>query len=58
MSKNLTITILALVISILVGIVIASNYSWFTQEWSIGFGIIIGGLVGIGLVIYLKIIRK
>lgn len=58
LSKNITITILALVVSILVGIVIVSNYSWFTQEWSIGLAITIGGIVGIGLVIYIKNIRK
>ncbi|NND86385.1 MAG: hypothetical protein HKM23_03450 [Nitrosopumilus sp.] len=58
MSKNLTITILVLIISVLVGIVIVSNYYWFSQEWSVGLVIVIGGLAGIGLLIYFKIIRK
>ncbi|MHA7647391.1 hypothetical protein [Nitrosopumilus sp. S4] len=58
MSKNLTITILALIISILVGVVIVSNYDLFTQEWSIGLVIVIAGLAGMGLLIYFKVIRK
>jgi hypothetical protein len=58
MSKNLIISILAIVIAILIGFLILTNYDWFSQEWVIGLGIIIGGLASLGLLIYLKIKNK
>ena len=55
MSKNVIIFILAIVIAILIGFLILTNYDWFSQEWLIGLGIIIGGMASLGLLIYLKI---
>lgn len=58
MSKNIIISVLAIVITILIGFLILTNYDWFSQEWLIGFGIIIGGMASLGLLIYLKIKNK
>ncbi|EIJ65890.1 hypothetical protein BD31_I0199 [Candidatus Nitrosopumilus salaria BD31] len=55
MSKNVIISALAIVIAILIGFLILTNYDWFSQEWLIGLGIIIGGMASLGLLIYLKI---
>jgi hypothetical protein len=55
MSKNVIISVLAIVIAILIGFLILTNYDWFSQEWLIGLGIIIGGMASLGLLIYLKI---
>lgn len=55
MSKNLIISSLVLVIAILVGVLILTNYSWFSQEWLIGLGIVVVGSVVEGFLIYLKI---
>lgn len=55
MSKNVIIFILAIVVAILIGFLILTNYDWFSQEWLIGLGIIIGGMASLGLLIYLKI---
>jgi len=55
MSKNLIISVLAIVITILIGFLILTNYDWFSQEWLIGLGIIVGGLVSLCLLTYLKI---
>jgi len=55
MSKNLIISVLAIVIAILIGFLILTNYDWFSQEWLIGLGIIVGGLVSLCLLTYLKI---
>lgn len=58
MSKNVIISALAIVIAILIGFLILTNYDWFSQEWLIGLGIIIGGMASLGLLIYLKIKNK
>jgi hypothetical protein len=55
MSKNVIIFILAIVVAILIGFLILTNYDWFSQEWLIGLGIIIGGMASLGLLTYLKI---
>lgn len=55
MSKNLIISILTIVIACLVGIVIFTNYSWYSQEWVIGLSIISGSVAGIGILTYYKI---
>ncbi|AJW70810.1 hypothetical protein [Nitrosopumilus adriaticus] len=55
MSKNLIISSLVIVIAILVGILIMTNYSWFTQEWLIGLGVVVVGSSVEGILIYLKI---
>ena len=55
MAKNLVIVILAIVIACLVGIVIFTNYSWFSEEWSIGLAVIIGSVAAIGILTYYKI---
>jgi hypothetical protein len=55
MGKNLIISTLVIIIAILVGILILTNYDWFSQEWLIGLGIIIVGGVVEGILIYLKI---
>lgn len=56
-SKNLIISSLIIVIVVLVGVIILTNYNWFSQEWLLGLGIVIGGIGGEGLIIYLKIRR-
>ena len=55
MSKNIIIYALAIVIAILIGFLVLTNYNWFSQEWLIGLGIILGGVISLGLLIYLKI---
>ncbi|MBT8251212.1 MAG: hypothetical protein KJO99_00045 [Nitrosopumilus sp.] len=55
MSKNLIISSLVIVIAILVGILIMTNYSWFSQEWLIGLGVVAVGSAVEGILIYLKI---
>jgi len=55
MSKNVIISALTIVIAILIGFLILTNYDWFSQEWLIGLIIIIGGIVSLGLLSYLKI---
>ena len=55
MSKNVIISALTIVIAILIGLLILTNYDWVSQEWLIGLIIIIGGIVSLGLLSYLKI---
>ena len=55
MAKNLIISSLVIVIAVLVGILILTNYSWFSQEWLIGLSVVIGGVVAEGILIYSKI---
>jgi len=55
MAKNLIISTLVIVIAILIGILILSNYNWFSQEWLIGLGVIIGSISVESILIYLKI---
>jgi len=40
MNKNILIFSLGIVIAILIGIVLITNFNWFSQEWLIGLGII------------------
>ncbi|EPA05137.1 hypothetical protein [Candidatus Nitrosarchaeum limnium] len=58
MVKNLVIISLVIVIDILIGIIIVTNYNWFTQEWSIGIGMVVGGIIIAGLLGYFKVRRK
>jgi len=44
-----------IVIAILIGALIATNYSWFSQEWLVGFGIIVAGIAAAGIIAYSKI---
>ena len=46
MPKNLIISALVIIIAILVGILIITNYNWFSQEWLIGLGIVIASVAG------------
>ncbi|MFB5604771.1 MAG: hypothetical protein ACE5R7_00610 [Nitrosarchaeum sp.] len=55
MSKNLLIVALVMLVSILIGIIMVTNYNWFSQEWLIGFAIVVGGITGLALLIYSKI---
>lgn len=57
MSKNLTIAALVLVISSLIGILIITNYPWFSEGWLIGLAILIGSFAAAGLLAYIKIKR-
>jgi len=55
MSKNILISALVIVIAILIGVIIMTNSNWFSQEWLIGLGMILGSIAGSGILIYLKI---
>lgn len=55
LSKNVIISALVIVIAILIGVIIMTNSSWFSQEWLIGLCMILGSIVGSGILIYLKI---
>lgn len=55
MSKNIIIISLVVIISILIGVVLITNSTWFSQEWLIGLGTVIGSAVAGGLVGYYKI---
>ena len=57
MPKNLIISALVIIIAILVGILIITNYNWFSQEWLIGLGIVIASIAGAGILVYSKIRR-
>jgi len=58
LAKNLAIILLVIVIDVLIGIIIVTNYNGFTQEWLIGLGITAGGIVIAGILVYTKIRRK
>jgi len=55
MYKNTIICALAIVIAILTGFLVLTNYNWFSQEWLIGLSMIVGSIASFGLLIYLKI---
>ena len=55
MSKNVVISYLIIVIAILIGIIMITNYNWFSQDWLIGLGVVVGGIATIGILSYLKI---
>lgn len=55
MSKNIVIYALLFIVTILIGVLLLTNYSWFSDEWLIGLGLVVGSLGGIGLFVYLKI---
>ena len=55
MSKNTIICALAIVIAILTGFLILTNYGWLSQEWLIGLSMILGGIASFGLLVYVKI---
>ena len=57
LSKNIIIIGLAIMITILIGIIIITNYALFSQEWLIGFGMIAVSIAVSGFLIYLKIRR-
>ncbi|MDH3192212.1 MAG: hypothetical protein OEM18_05955 [Nitrosopumilus sp.] len=54
MIKNLIISGLVIVIAFLIGIVIVTNYNWFSQGWLIGLAMIIGSIAGAAILIYFK----
>jgi len=54
LAKNLIITVLVFFALILVGVIMITNYDWFSQEWLIGIAISGGSIAGIVLVLYLK----
>jgi hypothetical protein len=55
MAKNLIISTLVIIIAILIGFIIMTNYDWFSQEWLIGLSVIIGGVIAESIMLYLKI---
>ena len=55
MSKNAIIGVLAIIITILIGILIITNYDWFSDEWLVGLGMIVASIVGGGLFFYIKL---
>lgn len=55
MSKNNLIAILSFMVAILIGILLLTNSGWFSDEWQVGLGLLVGGLGGIGIYSYLKI---
>ena len=55
MSKNIIISVLVIMIAVLIGFLVLTNYDWFSQEWLIGLSIILGGIVSLSLLIYLKV---
>ena len=55
MSKNVTIIILSIIVVLLIGILIVTNYRWFSDEWYVGLLMVVGSVVGGGLSIYIKI---
>ncbi|MDH3793536.1 MAG: hypothetical protein OER78_00505 [Nitrosopumilus sp.] len=57
MSTNLIISALVIIIAILVGVLIITNYNWFSQEWLIGLGIVMASVAGAGILAYSKIRR-
>jgi len=57
MSTNLIISALVIIIAILIGVLIITNYNWFSQEWLIGLVIIIASVAGAGILVYSKIRR-
>lgn len=58
MNKNIVIIILAIIVVFLIGIIMVTNYSWFSDEWNIGFIMVVGSLGGGGLFFYMKIREK
>ena len=57
MSKNVIIGALVIVITILIGVLILTNYNWFSDEWLIGLGMVLGGIGGAGIFIFIKLKR-
>lgn len=55
MSKNTIIASLTIVISILIGVVLFTNYEWFSNEWSIGLSLIVGSTLIGGIIAYFKL---
>lgn len=55
MSKTVVIVALSFIVAILIGIILLTNYNWFSDEWLIGLGFLAAGIGGIGLFAYLKI---
>lgn len=50
MNKNFLIVYLVIVIVVLVGFIMISNYSIFSEEWLIWLGVILGAIgAGIGI---------
>ena len=55
MNKNIVISYLLIVITILLGFIMILNYELFSEEWLISLAVILGGMgVGFGLT-YFKI---
>jgi len=55
LAKNLIISTLVVVIVILIGVLILTNYDWFSQEWLIGLGVVVGSVIVESILIYFKI---
>ena len=53
MNKNIIISYLLIVITILLGLIMILNYELFSEEWLISLAVILGGVgVGIGLTFF------
>jgi len=57
MNKNIVITYLIIVIVILVGSAITSNYQWFSEGWLVGLGLILAGIATAVILAYFKILK-
>lgn len=57
MSKNIVIFSLTLVIIFLVGVILLTNFSLFSEPWFIGLGIVISTIVS-GIIISVKKIKN
>lgn len=57
MNKNIVIAFLIIVITILVGAIVISNFSFFSEGWFVGLGMILGGVGTAAILTYLKIVR-
>lgn len=53
MNKNIVIAYLVIVIVVLVGFIMISNYELFSEEWGISLVVILGAIgVGIGIAFF------
>ncbi|MDH3618150.1 MAG: hypothetical protein OES14_03755 [Nitrosopumilus sp.] len=57
MNKNIVIIYLILVIVILVGSAITSNYPWFSEGWLVGLSLISAGIGTAAIFTYFKIFK-
>ncbi|KFM20383.1 hypothetical protein AAA799P11_00130 [Marine Group I thaumarchaeote SCGC AAA799-P11] len=52
--KNMVIVSLAIIISILIGIVLVTNYEILSEIWMVGLGLMISGAISGGIIGYSK----